>query len=61
MSDGSYYAKEMKVWRKPKHTKNGDGSTSISMGFYVCKVSNSIGYEGAKAIAESLNKTHKID
>lgn len=60
MSDSkraAYYAKGMEIWKSPVSTENGDGSTSISIGFQCATATEIVGEEGAQAIAEMLTLT----
>lgn len=50
----AYYAKGMEIWKSPLSTDNGDGTTSISIGFQCATANEIVGEEGAQAIAEML-------
>ena len=50
----AYYAKGMEIWKSPVSTDNGDGTTSISIGFQCATATEIVGEEGAQAIAEML-------
>lgn len=50
----AYYAKGMEIWKSPVSTDNGDGTTSISIGFKCATAAEIVGEEGAQAIAEML-------
>jgi hypothetical protein len=49
-----YYAKGEVVFKAPVEKRKADGTTSITIGFPVCKVSDYIGPEGAASLAEML-------
>ncbi len=53
----AYYAKGMEIWKSPVTTDNGDGTTSISIGFQCATATEIVGEEGAQAIAEMLTLT----
>lgn len=53
----AYYAKGMEIWKSPVTTENGDGTTSISIGFQCATATEIVGEEGAQAIAEMLTLT----
>lgn len=53
MSD-TYYAKGMEIWKSPISTDNGDGTTTISIGFQCATATEIVGEEGAQAIAGLL-------
>lgn len=50
-----YYAKNGLVWKRPVYTEQEDGSTSISMGFPVCKLHEACAGQ-EKAFAKMLNE-----
>ena len=50
----AYYATGMEIWKSPVSTDNGDGTTSISIGFQCATATEIVGEEGAQAIAEML-------
>jgi hypothetical protein len=52
--DGSYYAKDGKVWKAPHATKTDTGR-SISMGFPVCTMHEAVGAEAAETVAALMN------
>ena len=53
----AYYAKGMEIWKSPVITENGDGTTSISIGFQCATATEIVGEEGAQAIAEMMTLT----
>jgi hypothetical protein len=57
--DGSYYAKDGVVWKRPVETKTAGGSR-ISIVFPVCKMSDIVGEEGAETVAELMNQGDAI-
>jgi hypothetical protein len=52
--NGRYYAKDGVVWKAPIAHRNV-GSTSISIGFPVCKMHDAVGPEAAEAVAALMN------
>jgi hypothetical protein len=57
-SSAPYYAKDGKVWKRPIRTKNADGSTSITLGFPVCTMHETVGKEAAETVAALMNAGH---
>lgn len=53
-----YYAKDGRVWKRPIHTKQPDGSTNISLGFPVCEMSDAVGDDAADTVAALMNAGH---
>lgn len=55
--DGSFKAEGLQVWKQPKETKKSDGTSSVSLGFPVCKVNDNVMHPDrvAKLIADALN------
>lgn len=50
-----YYVKHRRVFKRPI-TRCGEKSTFITIGFPVCDAHDAVGEEGAKAIAELMNR-----
>lgn len=55
LSDGSYYAEGRVVRKAPLSRKRDDGTTSITIGFPVCTISEYLADDAAATLAELLN------
>lgn len=53
-----YYAQNGAVWKHPIHTRNEDGTTSITIGFRVCTMSEMVGPDAAETVAVLMNAGH---
>lgn len=53
--DGSYYAKDGKVWKAPEETERENGKRSFTFGFPVCTMSEYAGAEAAETVAAMMN------
>lgn len=54
-----YFAKDGMVWKHPLHRHNDNGTTTISIGFPICKMHEAVGDEAAEQVAELMNLGHK--
>jgi len=54
--DCPYYAKDGRVWKSPVQRKNDDGSTTISIGFPVCRMDEAVGDGAAETVAYLMNR-----
>jgi hypothetical protein len=52
----AYEAKGLVVHKLPVSTPKANGTTSVSVGFPVCTVTEWVGEEGAATVAELLNR-----
>jgi hypothetical protein len=59
-TNGSYYAKGGYVWKSPiKKCDDATGSTSLTIGFRVCKMMDEVGDEAAETVAALMNAGDK--
>jgi hypothetical protein len=55
-----YYAKDGLVWKRPVETKRENGTTTVSIGFPVCRMHDAAeGQEGV--VAELMNRGDRLD
>ena len=54
--DGTYYARGAMVLKSPVKTPLANGGHSVSVGFPVCEATDYVGEQGAKFIADALNR-----
>lgn len=59
--NGPYYAKDGMVWKRPEHKSNPDGSTTITVGFPVCKMHDCVGPDAAAGVAHLMNVGTRAD
>lgn len=52
---GPYYAKDGMVWKHPVYTKRDDGTTTITIGFPVCRMHDAVGDDAAETVAQLMN------
>lgn len=60
-AEPAYKAEGAIIFKASVHTKNADGSTSISVGFPVCEVTDWIGEDQATTVAELLCRGERYD
>lgn len=51
----TYYAENGYVWKSPVHKRHDDGTTTVTIGFRVCKMMPEVGDEQAHAVAQLMN------
>ena len=55
MSEQPYYAKDGIVWKASIETKHADQSSSFTLAFPVCSMSEAVGDDAADAVANLMN------
>ncbi|MEA6930782.1 hypothetical protein ONR30_23660, partial [Salmonella enterica subsp. enterica serovar Kentucky] len=50
-----YYGQDGAVWKAPIETRKEAGSTTISIGFKVCTMTDVVGPEAADTVADLMN------
>lgn len=57
----TYTGKGGYVWKEPVETRHPDGSSSVTLGFRVCKVMPEVGDEAAGTLAAMLNAAERAE
>lgn len=56
-----YYAKAGAVWKHPERHRKDNGTTTITVGFPVCTMSDFAGDEAAETVAALMNRGDRLD